>query len=346
VKCIKKDASGNKVEAFTVGITNFTDALTIAAPNATTNVSSLAVVTPTANGDAAIVPKVNGAFLLAIPDNTSAGGNKRGTHAVDLQTIRSANTEVASGNDSFAAGRSNEVSGPQAIGIGFNCISSSSSTVAIGEDVNVSAPNGVGIGNLLTITGTNDVGFGLNSTTAGGGTVAVVIGNNCTANAASSNVQGRDGHTFAIRNRRVFGLRSQSADGDSQISTLPLAVRTTGNTATTLVSFQAAEGATNQLTLQNNQSISFEGIVMVREKGATGNYAKWKIEGILDRGANAASTVLTGTTITTIVNVPGYGNPTLAANTTLGSLRIQVTGLVATDLQWMCRIETEDLIYA
>jgi hypothetical protein len=67
---------------------------------------------------------------------------------------------------------------------------------------------------------------------------------------------------------------------------------------------------------------------------------------LIVRGANAASTVLTASTVTLFSNLPGWGTPTLAADTTNGGLQVQVSGLAATNIQWTAVIETTEVIYA
>ena len=47
-----------------------------------------------------------------------------------------------------------------------------------------------------------------------------------------------------------------------------------------------------------------------------------------------------------VSNTPSWGTPTLAADTTNGGLRVQVTGLAATNIQWTAVIETTEVIYA
>jgi len=52
----------------------------------------------------ALMPKGNGAITAQVPDGTVTGGNARGQYAVDLQMFRTANTKVASGQNSTVAG--------------------------------------------------------------------------------------------------------------------------------------------------------------------------------------------------------------------------------------------------
>lgn len=101
--------------------TGFTAALNTSSPNNTVNASSLTASGGTTNQDAVIAPKGTGALIAAIPDSSSAGGNKRGSYAVDLQLYRSTATQVASGqysaliggNYNTAAGHYSAVSGGQ-----------------------------------------------------------------------------------------------------------------------------------------------------------------------------------------------------------------------------------------
>ena len=133
-------ANGNTYQYTTIwnlmplsgGLTYFTEAQNTTAPNATVPVDSLTAVTATTNGDIAIVPKGTGAFALAVADSLVAGGNKIGPNAIDLQTIRSANSQVAAGARSFTAGSYNTVSADDSVAIGRGCVASGSYTAAIG----------------------------------------------------------------------------------------------------------------------------------------------------------------------------------------------------------------------
>lgn len=72
----------------------------------------------------ALVPTGTGGFALALPDGTATGGNVRGANAVDLQTVRSAASQVASGQGSFAGGSSNTASGLYSSVLGFSNVAS------------------------------------------------------------------------------------------------------------------------------------------------------------------------------------------------------------------------------
>lgn len=63
------------------------------------------------NIDLVLSSKGNGAVYANAADNTSTGGNLRGTNAVDWQMSRTANTQVASGNYAVVSGGQNNAAG-------------------------------------------------------------------------------------------------------------------------------------------------------------------------------------------------------------------------------------------
>lgn len=136
------------------GITGFTSQISTAAPNATVNVSQLLVAVSTTNGDVALEPKGTGAILAQIPTSTNAGGDKRGTYAVDFQRVRTtASNRVASsdyciilgGNNNRASntfaivvgGQSNQATGSGSfIGGGDSNLASGSASIIAGGSGN------------------------------------------------------------------------------------------------------------------------------------------------------------------------------------------------------------------
>ena len=109
---------------------------TCALPISTQNTAVIKSVGADADIGLALMPKGNGAITAQVPDGTVTGGNARGQYAVDLQTLRTANTKVASGTYStVAGGRDNTASGwSSTVAGGYgNKASASYSTVAGGE---------------------------------------------------------------------------------------------------------------------------------------------------------------------------------------------------------------------
>jgi hypothetical protein len=79
------------------------------------------IQTDTTNSNLAIVPNGTGALIASVPDGTTTGGNARGANAVDLQSVRTANTQVASGARSvIVAGQNNSVTATDSIIVGGN----------------------------------------------------------------------------------------------------------------------------------------------------------------------------------------------------------------------------------
>ncbi|MBK9249359.1 MAG: hypothetical protein IPM69_14910 [Ignavibacteria bacterium] len=114
------------------GLTGFTASLNTSSPNNTDNASMILSSGGTTNQDAVVSPKGTGAFQLHLADSTTTGGNKRGTNALDLQTLRSANTEVASGVSSIVVGSSNTASETYSRAIGYANTASGYGSQAVG----------------------------------------------------------------------------------------------------------------------------------------------------------------------------------------------------------------------
>lgn len=134
------------------GLTNWTDSLTTAAPNTTTPVAGLTAAGVATNIDAALCPKGYGAICSDIADNTSLGGNKRGTNAVDFQISRTSANHVASGDLSFiGCGASNTASGAySSVPGGNNNVASGVSSFAVGDYCTADASNAMAWGSSAT----------------------------------------------------------------------------------------------------------------------------------------------------------------------------------------------------
>lgn len=138
------------------GITGFTSTLETASPNNTVNASKLVASGGTTNQDFVIQPKGSGAIISALPDNAAAGGNKRGTNAVDLQTQRSGPTRVASGANSTISGGNSGIASAQYSTIGggnANEASAIGATVAGGQSNRADGIDSYAIGNNANTRG-------------------------------------------------------------------------------------------------------------------------------------------------------------------------------------------------
>ena len=277
--------------------------------------------------------------------------------ALGQSSFATGESNSSNGNYSFSAGQSNTVNGSYSIGIGLGNSTANDFNAAIGSNNtctteyytyafghgNAISSRGQAVGYANTCSGLNSNSFGKSNISSAAG--ATSIGDTNTANGQYSLALGFRSHVFGVYGRQTYASGNESTDGDAQASKFILRERTTGNTATTITSDSNAAGTANQVILSNNSAYAFEGKIIGKQSGST-NAAVWKVEGLIVRGANAASTVLTASTITLFSNLPGWGTPTLAADTTNGGLRVQVTGLAATNIQWTAIIETTEVIYA
>jgi hypothetical protein len=242
------------------------------------------------------------------------------------------NRNVASGDWSVVGGgRGNTASGVASFvgGGGFD-----GSTVYSNVASSVSTTVGGGLGNIASSAGATVVGgyFG----TANGSMSTVVGGRNSTTRAISGNT------VFSASSVPISG----SANGFNQAALLILARQTTDATATVLCSDSGAASTTNQVILPNNSAYTFRGEIVSGVTGG-GNSKSWTIEGLIKRGANAASTTLVGSTVTSMFADVGAATWTIAlsADTTNGGLAITFTGQAATTIRTVCQIRTTEMTY-
>ena len=149
-----------------------------------------------------------------------------------------------------------------------------------------------------------------------------------------------------VGDARVSGAVIQGTSSGNSGKFYFLQVTTSNATPTFLTFDGGARSSSNQIVLPNSAIISFSGLVAARQKGSDGTLsAGWKVEGLLRRDANAASTTLIASTVTAIDNTPGWGLA-LSADTSNGALSIQATGAAATNLVWSGSVQTAQAVLA
>ena len=164
----------------------------------------------------ALMPKGNGAITAQVPDGTVTGGNARGQYAVDLQMIRTANTQVASGtNSTVAGGRGNKASATSSTVAGGegNTASGTYSTVAGGYGNTASAQNS-------TVTG------GWFNTASAQHSFATNIENFATGIASSA--FGRQAKAYMYGQQSIGVNVGINTAGHGQATMLPMAQNSTG----------------------------------------------------------------------------------------------------------------------
>jgi hypothetical protein len=266
------------------------------------------------------------------------GGNNQATGSYSFiggggDAGTAANRNVASGDWSVVAGgRGNTASGIGAFvgGGGLEGTSSALGNTASG---------------LVSFIG----GGLVNQATSNG--ASILGGYQNTANGQKSTVVGGSlGTTRGITANIVFSASNQSISGNTgvtQAGLLILGRQTTDATATALTSDPNAAGTTNQVILPNNSAYFFTGEVISGVTGG-GDTKGWTIEGVIKRGANAASTALVGTpTVTSMYADVGAATWAIAvtADTTNGGIRVTFTGQAATTIRTVCQIRTTEMTF-
>lgn len=273
-------------------------------------------------------PKGTGALQAQPPDGTAAGGNARGAYAVDLQTSRSVNTQVASGAQSVVAGGLNNTAsqtGAAVLGGNTNVASGAASSIGGGNNnIASNIASAIGGGSTNTVSGQNGViaGGGLN-----------------TVNALQSWCPGGLQSTSrGLVNRGAWAAGQIASLGDAQSGEFVLRRQTTDATPTRLTADNASASTTNTMNLPNFGA--YGGIVIVQAKaiGST-DAATWIFNIGAVRGANAAATTLylgpgSGVAPTGSNGTASAWRLTVAADTTNGGIAFTVTGAAATTINW------------
>ena len=298
-------------------------------------------------------PIASGNFSLALGRGSTASGV--GSFAVNSTSLASndyamsigPNTQasgaysVALGNNSagFAAG-SQAITGSSAMALGGSYASGVDSfAAAITNNTSTygaTAANAIAMGYLQNASAQYASAIGGNANTASGIASAVLGGANGTTRSIAGNI------ASAASNAPIGATL-----GGNQLAMLILARQTTDATATVLASNSSAAAATNQITLPNNSAYYFRGEVIAGVTGA-GDTKGWYIEGVIKRGANAAATSLVGTPSVTSLYADAGATTwavAVAADTTLGCLKITVTGQAATTIRWVAQVRTTEMTY-
>jgi hypothetical protein len=175
------------------------------------------------NADIALVAKGTGATLAQVPDGTVAGGNKRGIYATDLQKLRTAATQAATGTHSvISGGAENAAQSPYCfIGGGQNNNLTNSYSVVCGGQSNNSGGSGswsfVGGGTSNNAQSSYSFIGGGQNNTAQTNTHATVCGG--TSNVASGQYSfvggGQSNTASGFRSIIVGGLSNTNSSGSA-----------------------------------------------------------------------------------------------------------------------------------
>lgn len=244
-------------------------------------------------------------------------GLARGTGAIDLQTERLVNTQVASGAYStILGGRRNTASGARSIAGGEACLATFTSSIAIGDNASSAALDGIAIGNLASVTGTS----------------GIAIGNNCVASVTHTLVMGLRAISVG-QGERVYSSGMFVANGDCQRSDWSYRGTTTdAATATELF----LDGVAAIYTIPINTTYAFDVRIAVRRTdGGAQEAASLVLNGALIRKLAAGSAAFVGAVVVPLVSFDaGLATITATLTTDGNRLYVLVTGVVAKTLLW------------
>jgi hypothetical protein len=325
-----------------------------------------------------------GSIVLVYSKQTISFGTNVGDYASGWLTLNQGSVGSASSGSAIVGGMTNRITAVGGfigggatnavtntygaiVGGSSNTASGSSSSVVGGSSNTASGSNSfVGGGSNHTANQTNAAIVGGFQNTASGLRASVIGGDTNSAsgtssfiggglsNTANSNfssvIGGSRGTTRQIIGSFVVAASNapiSSAAGTQQLGTLLLGCQTTDATATVLRSDTAAAGTSNQVILPNNSAYTFQG-TCIANVTAGGTTSGWKFEGVIKRGANAASTALVAA-VTPLVIAQDAGAVTwvlaVTADTTNGGIAVTVTGAAATTIRWVAKIETTEVTY-
>ena len=292
-------------------------------------------------------------------DYGAIGGGLSNTASGQYAAIAGGRDNIASRNyATVGGGLGNTATGPistdyyATVGGGLlNTVNAAKGTIAGGEQNSVTAGGGtVGGGSVNTVSGLRGTIAGGIENTASGQTASITGGAYNQANAKNSTVVGGTyGTTRGIIGYTAFPSNDSpiaAALGVSQGGLVILGRETTNNSPLRLRTNTLASSTNNQLILANNSAVYFRGTVIANVTGG-GDTKSWTFDGQIKRGANAAATTLTGSTVSSPYGDAGAAGwvVALSADTTNGGLAVTVTGAVSDTVRWVCRLETVEVAY-
>jgi len=279
-----------------------------ASPNNTVNHASIQATGGTTNASVSVVPKGTGAFCLAVPDGTATGGNARGANAVDLQTSRSAATQVAAGIADFQAGASNTTNA------GYSA--------TFGQSNSNTGQHGFvcGASNTLTAQYAGVFGGFSNSVSQIG---AAVVG-------------GVQASAFR-RCMRAFAANAFVSTGDNQGAEMIMWCNTTTNAA---VEMQIS--GNTRLSIPSGRICHYTLIITgVRQGGADVAYYMRRVV-IKNIGGTVS---LVGSVDTIGTDVDAGTSLSVTANNTNKSLNVSPTGVLSQNWRWNCIVYGGEIVH-
>ena len=267
-----------------------------------------------------------GATTAGLNYNVALGNSyTSGADAFAAAIASNSSSYGATGSNSIAIGQLSKSTQTNGVAIGKQTSSLAIEGVSIGTQNTIYSPNGVGIGSTNSVLGTKGVGLG-----------------------TSTYVSATYGMAFGFQSRAfqqsqfAFAAGHFASFGDAQGSMYILRCATTDATPTVLTTNAGASASFNQIEVQTDQCLTFDGTITAMQNGAQ-SYASWRVEGLLVN--DGGTTTVANSAITVIQNTSNWGL-TLTADNTNNALAITFTGESAHNIRTVANIRTSEVTYA
>ena len=293
-------------------------------------------------------PVASSNYSLAIGANSGGGGSVTATGAGAMALGGS----YASGTDSFAAAGTNNTStygaqGTSSVAIGRLSKVTGSYSVALGGATSTGSTRAIAIGSVSCYaSGNGAIAIGSDYTGGGptaSGTSSIAIGDSTIASQTLSVALGYSS-TSNIIGKYAYGSGNLAAQGDAQTGTFVLRASTTGSTVV-LTTDGSTAGTANQLIAASNQVFAVTG-TLIGKQSASANIAAYTITATV---VNNAGTLTVPTATLTLVGTDSIGlttSPTLTADNTNKCMAVTSGAKTATNIRWVCTLQTSELTYA
>jgi hypothetical protein len=327
--------------------------------NQTTTTAMAVTITPaseTIDGVATLILRQGEGTQIVCDGTNWQTGNKKTMRGYVENVTATATRPVATSQYGTAIGFNSSGSGSQVLtNAGANSLggsyASGSDSFAAAISINTSSygatgSNSVAIGRLAKATGSNSIAIGSTSiwnNTYASGSNSVAIGDGSLAQNTGSFAFGVASKSSQI-GKFTYGYSAFAAEGDSQSGTIVLRAATTGSTVI-MTSDGSAAGSTNQLVAASNQVFAVTG-TLIGKQSASANIAAYTITATV---VNNAGTLTVPTATLTLIGTDSIGlttSPTLTADNTNKCMAVTSGAKTATNIRWVCTLQTSELIYA
>lgn len=291
-----------------------------------------------ASGLETITEGANTGWAFVGDDRATKGdiGNK----AVDLSTnVGASAVKGATGEYSIVMGYQTTASAYGTTAGGYGSNATQLYSVAMGNHCDATAVASIAFGNDTTASGNNS--FSEGNQTHAAGVSSHAEGSETWAAANASHAEGSDSRA------RYYAFHASASDsktlsGDKQYERGVIHARTPDATPTILY---AGGSLANAIILPADSAFAFTAKIAVKVEDST-NCAFYRLEGMIYRDSASNTTLGAVSAPVTIYEAAGLSGITVTAqaNDTIESLEILVTGLAATNINWVCKLELIEIV--